>query len=99
GLVDSPRQGDLMRRFVLAQPNWALPAASALFRGGISQPVTYWPMSGLALYRVGNSLAGPAVTTIRSAALAVRRAWPFPTGIAGQLILYEAFTLAGALKF
>jgi len=99
GLVDSPRQASLMGQFVSAQPKWALPAATAPFRGAGTQTVGYWPIPGLGLYRVGNTLAGPAVTTIRSAMLTVNRAWPFTTGTAGQLILFEGFTLPGAQTF
>ena len=89
GLVDTVRAPTLATQFLTAEPNWALPAATAVIGGG-SSTVGYWPTAGWALNALGNSTASTAVGTIRSAALAANRAWPFTTGNAGQLILFES---------
>jgi hypothetical protein len=94
GLVDQARSLNLVNAFAAAQPNWALPATSALFDNGSQQSVGYWPLAGLAFRGVGlNAIAASAATSIRTAALATNRAWPFTTGNAGQLILLESFTI------
>jgi hypothetical protein len=99
GLADG-NQSAVMTRFLAAQPAWAKPAGVALFRGGTDQNVGYWPVAGMGLYRVASVAAATAgVSGIRTAALAVARAWPFTTGNAGQLILFEASALTGALTF
>ncbi len=86
GLVKGSRATQLMARFDAAQPNWDRPAATATFAGGPG-PVGYWPVAGWAFDRTGNTnRAAVASTRIRAAALAANRAWPFTTGIAGQLI-------------
>ena len=94
GLVDATRATGLINAFFGAQPNWALPAASALFDNGSQQSVGYWPVAGLAFRTVGlDTVAASAATSIRAAALQSNRAWPFTTGNAGQLILLESFTI------
>jgi hypothetical protein len=92
GLVDRARGDALMNRLNTQQPNWALPAASALFSGGTPQTVGYWPVAGWAYASLGSSLASGAVSSIRSAAINVGRAWPFTTGNAGQLIIFESYS-------
>ena len=93
GLVpDASRASALASRFNTKQPNWAHPARTAQFSGGSSATVGYWPMAALAYSVVRSSVAGAATTSIRSASLTAKRAWPFTTGNAGQLILLEAYT-------
>jgi hypothetical protein len=87
GLVDSTRAPSLVTKFNTVQPNWALPAATALFSSG-QGIVGYWPAAGLAFNAVNNAVGTTAVGTIRSGALAANRAWPYTTGNAGQLILF-----------
>jgi hypothetical protein len=88
GLVDSTRASALMAKFNLSQPNWQFPAKTALFSGGSQSTVGYWPVAGFVLNALKSSTAAStAVANIRSAALASKRAWPFTTGNAGQLIL------------
>jgi hypothetical protein len=99
GLVEPPRATALMTGFGNSQPKWAAPDELALFRGGTTEKVGYWPVAGLGFYRVGSAQASPAVASIRSASIAARRAWPFTTGSAGQLVLFEGFTLPGAITF
>jgi hypothetical protein len=99
GLVDPVRSRNLMSRFATSQPKWASPGEIALFTGGSQERVGYWPIAGLGLYRLGSSSAASAVSSIRSAALSAGRAWPFTTGNAGQLILFEAYSLPGAVTF
>jgi hypothetical protein len=89
GLVTGSRASALVTRFAQEQPLWDQPAATALFDSG-PQPVGYWPVAGWAFDRVGKSArAAQAAASIRSAALAVARAWPFTTASAGQLIVLE----------
>ncbi|MDX6202210.1 MAG: hypothetical protein QOJ83_1710, partial [Frankiales bacterium] len=58
-------------------------------------PVGYWPVVGWGLLRTGQpGQAASAAASIRTAALSTGRAWPFTTGIAGQLILLEAGDLS-----
>ena len=89
GLVDSARAPTLVTRFNGAQPNWALPAATALFSSGQAL-VGYWPAAGLAFDAVQSTVASTAAASIRAGALAAGRAWPYTTGNAGQLILFQA---------
>jgi hypothetical protein len=98
GLVDSTRSQSLLTKFNTSQPNWHLPAATALFSGG-NAAVGYWPVAGYGFSGIGSPLATTAPVDIRSAALAANRAWPFTTGNAGELILFQlGYTLpfAGA---
>jgi hypothetical protein len=95
GLVDPTRDVGLMTRFTTSQPKWAQPTSTALFSGGATDLVGYWPVAGLALRRVAKDPSA-ALLSIRSAAIASNRAWPFTTGNAGQLILLQASSLSGA---
>ncbi|HEV3364664.1 MAG TPA: hypothetical protein VG795_11120, partial [Acidimicrobiia bacterium] len=92
GLVDRARGDSLMTRLNAAQPNWALPASTAVFSGGSTQTVGYWPVAGWAYASLTSALAPSAVTSIRSAAISADRAWPFTTGNAGQLIIFESYS-------
>ena len=96
GLVPATRGALIMSRFVTEQPAWDEPLALATFAGGMSQPVGYWPVAGLALRRVGSVLAVAGGTSIRTIASNTGRAWPFTTATAGQLILLSAIGLPGA---
>jgi hypothetical protein len=94
GVAETQRSSGLLSSFFAAQPNWALPAATALFDNGTQQQVGYWPVAGLAFRNVGmTTVSANAAGTIRSAAITANRAWPFTTGNAGQLILLESFTI------
>ena len=99
GLASGTRPAALMSRFAATQPNWALPRVIVSFRGGSQDTVGYWPVAGSALYRVNSALASAGVTTINAALGGTNRAWPFTTGNAGQMILYEAVALSGALTY
>jgi hypothetical protein len=89
GLADGPRAAMLVQNFGAAQPNWGVPTATAPFASGPAL-VGYWPVAGWAFARLGDSATGMAAAdSIRSAALAARRAWPFTTGNSGQLIVLE----------
>lgn len=87
GLVEPSRAAALVARFEQEHPAWDLPTATALYDSG-AKPVGYWAPIGWAYQRVGNSTrAATAALNIRSAALAVNRAWPFTPSDAGQLIV------------
>jgi hypothetical protein len=90
GLSTGATACDLMARFATSQPHWANPTATALFTSG-AQVVGYWPAAGLGYLRTGQpAQATAAAGTIRSAAVASARAWPFDSGIAGMLLLLES---------
>jgi hypothetical protein len=88
GLVDATRAQSLVTKFNTSQPNWHSPQATALFSGGTAS-VGYWPVAGYGFSAISSPLAATAPLDIRSAALATNRAWPFTTGNAGQLILFQ----------
>jgi hypothetical protein len=88
GIVEPTLSPTLVTKFNTAQPNWQLPAATAQFSGGTST-VGYWPCAGLAFQLVGSTLTPTAVANIRTGSINANRAWPFTTGNAGQLILFE----------
>jgi hypothetical protein len=86
GLVSGPRSTELMARFDAAQPNWDRPGAMAVNASGPA-PVEYWTVAGWAFARIGQpARAALAGDRMRAAAMAVDRAWPFHTGIAGSLV-------------
>jgi hypothetical protein len=99
GLVADTRARQLMSLFVLVQPKWANPQAIATLSDGLQAEVGYWPVAALALQRMRNPAATTGALSIRSGASAAKRAWPYTTGIAGQLILLQAVTLPGARTF
>ncbi len=90
GIVDSTRASSLITKFTTSQPNWQYPNKTALFSGGSQGTVGYWPVAGFGLNALKSSSAGAAAVNIRAGALANNRAWPFTTGNAGQLILFES---------
>jgi hypothetical protein len=95
GVAEVARSAALINSFAASQPNWALPAATALYDNGSTQPVGYWPVAGLGFRGVGlTDVASRAAESIRSAGVAANRAWPFTTGTAGQLILLESYTVS-----
>jgi hypothetical protein len=90
GLSTGTAAQSLVTRFTTAQPKWANPTATAPFTSGTST-VGYWPAAGLALLQTGQSgQAAAAAGTIRTAAVAAGKAWPFDTGVAGMLVLLES---------
>jgi hypothetical protein len=90
GLVDSVRSPALLAKFNLMQANWHLPLANAIFSGGGTAQVGYWPVAGFGFVAIKSPLASTAALDIRSGAMQANRAWPFTTGNAGQLILLES---------
>ena len=71
-------------------PLWDQPTATDTFNGSPGT-VGYWPVAGWGFLAQGSTArAATAAANIRTAALAVNRAWPFTTGNAGQLIVLEA---------
>jgi hypothetical protein len=85
GLADS-RAADITTRFGLQHPYCDAPAATWTANGQ-THSVEYWPVAGWAYARAGSTTqASLGGTSIRSAALATARAWPYTPGIAGQLI-------------
>jgi hypothetical protein len=94
GLADFTRAGALLSTVAATHPQWAQPQATDLTNGAPA-PVGYWPVVGWGLLRTGQpGQAASAAASIRTAALSTGRAWPFTTGIAGQLILLEAGDLS-----
>jgi hypothetical protein len=89
GLVEGSAASSLFERFESAQPNWDRPTATTKYPWG-SGKVDYWPVGGLAAARAGKpERAKAAAASIRGAALAANRYWPFTTAEAGELILLE----------
>jgi hypothetical protein len=88
--VSKSRATALVGRLQADEPQWSDPTALADINGSTGT-VGYWPVAGWALLHVGQAgAAASAATSIRSAAVAAARAWPFTTGNAGQLIVLES---------
>ncbi|MGH8888691.1 MAG: hypothetical protein ACRDV3_02890 [Acidothermaceae bacterium] len=88
--ISATRAHQLVNTFVQDQPLWDSPTATASVNGG-SGTVGYWSVAGWALLRVGRtSQALAAADSIRTAALAADRDWPFTTGDAAELIVLES---------
>jgi hypothetical protein len=96
GLVDGSHARVLLDTLARVQPQWSSPRATATI-GAYRTHVGYWGAATWAVRREGRSSAA-RVHAIRSAALTARRAWPFTSGDAGQLMVAEAPPLAAAPK-
>jgi hypothetical protein len=84
--IDSGRASALLATLQATHPQWDSPAA---IDGGAT--VGYWPVAGWAFLRAGQTAqAQAAADSIRAAALAANRGWPFTTGVAGELIVLES---------
>lgn len=97
GLADPARASALMTKFVQMHPSWARPTATDLVEGS-ARVVGYWPVVGWGLLRVnqrGPATAGAA--SIRAAADAAARAWPWSVAEAGELIVLDSGTLPAVL--
>jgi hypothetical protein len=89
GLVDGEVAASIMTQFASRQPGWAQPGTVARYSDAI-RSVGYWAPVGWAFARVGRTdLAVAGAGTIRAAAEAVGRAWPFSTADAGELIVLD----------
>jgi hypothetical protein len=90
GLAGVDRGSRIMDRFRHDQPDWSKPATLAGSSSG-SRTRGYWAVAGWAFLQVGSRAESQAgAESIRAAALAAGRAWPFSSGDAGQLILLES---------
>src|SRR5437763_6945993 len=90
GLAGGERAARIMDRFRQEQPEWSRPAALARYDTG-SRATGYWAVAGWGLLLTGSTAESQAAAgSIREAALAAGRAWPFSSGDAGQLILLES---------
>jgi hypothetical protein len=90
GLTGGVRAQALMNHFNRVHPLWDQPASADLFSWG-QATVGYWPVGGLAMARAGRAvLAATAAKLIEAAAVTANRAWPFTTGVAGNLIELES---------
>jgi hypothetical protein len=90
GLVGGDRGTRIMDHFLHEQPAWSKPATLARYQAG-SKPTGYWAVAGWALLQTGSAAESQAAAgSIRAAALAAGRAWPFSSGDAGQLMLLES---------
>jgi hypothetical protein len=92
GVLDGTRAHQLLATLTRMQPQWATPTAIATI-GSARTRVGYWAAATWALRREGTSPAA-RIHSIRHAALSANRAWPFTSGVAGQLMVAEAAPLA-----
>jgi hypothetical protein len=93
GVTAADRSTALMSTFTQAQPRWSDPTATATFDSG-TQTVGYWPVAGWALLRANRAAdALAAAASIRQAAVAAGRVWPYTSGNSGQLIVLESAAL------
>ena len=92
GVVGGTRAHQLLATLTRMQPQWASPRATATI-GSARTRVGYWAAATWALRREGTSPSA-RIHSIRSAALSANRAWPFTSGVAGQLMVAEAAPLA-----
>ena len=89
GATTSSRATTILTRFGVAQPNWDVPTdmAPQLTNGTVSlSEIGYWPFAATA-YAVASNLAvdKTAAVSLQAAADAAGEAWPWNTGVAGQL--------------
>lgn len=88
GVVTGAAAQDLFARFDAAQP-WDQPTATSQYPWGIGT-VDYWPVGAIAALRAGNpARAASAHDSIRNAALAKNRFWPYTTAEAGEMLMLE----------
>lgn len=88
--ISANRARILVGQLEATESQWSQPTAGAQIDGAPGT-VGYWPQAGWALLRLGRwDAAQAAAASIRAAALVTGRAWPFTTGVAGQLIVLEA---------
>jgi hypothetical protein len=81
-----------MGHFSAAQPNWGEPTATVTCYDGYVYPcgAGYWPVVGWGFFIAGDpNLGREGAASIRAAAMVADGAWPFTTGVQGQLILLE----------
>jgi hypothetical protein len=89
GLADRTRSVAIMNRFRSSQPAWAQPTATATYTEG-RHVVGYWVPAGWAFARIGDTATAAAgAASIRAAADAAGRAWPFTPSDLGQLIMLD----------
>ncbi len=87
GLVDASRASALVSKFEQTHPNWDKPTSMDRYDTG-SKAVGYWAPIGWAYQRVNNAArATLGATSIRLAAVAANRAWPFTPSDEGQLLV------------
>ncbi|MHB1843584.1 MAG: glucosidase family protein [Deltaproteobacteria bacterium] len=85
-VIDAGVAAGLAATFLSTWPTWDAPLDSL----GDAGSVNYWPIVGLGLRFAGMASAEAAgEASIREAGLDAGRAWPFTTGVSGELILVE----------
>jgi hypothetical protein len=90
--VTEGRGAALMAHFASAQPDWDQPTATVSCYDGYVYPCQagYWPLAGWGSFTAGDPNNGQlGAASIRAAAIAVNRSWPFTSGVDGQLIVLE----------
>lgn len=96
GLDVGNRTVTLVQQFAESQLDWAHPTATARFEEG-PRVVGYWVPAAWAFRRAGfASEAESGLATIRAAAVAAGRSWPFSTADAGELVVAETTGHPGA---
>jgi len=91
GLASPAQSATIVSHLTAADATWDVPTALVTNRQNgdfLTQPVGWWPLTGLAFAAEGDhALAAQGAAQISAAATAVGDAWPYTTGNAGQLIL------------
>jgi hypothetical protein len=94
GLTDQSRSAALLHSLQTAHPQWDQPQATDVVNGSPAT-VGYWPVIGWGLLRAGDKAgASTAAAAIRGSAVAQNHAWPYTSGVAGQLVVLEAGNLS-----
>lgn len=90
GIVPSARAAALAARIEQTHPQWDDPSALDVFdppEGREIRPVGWWPSFADAFTNAGMQARGLAgFTSMRDAAIAAGRAWPYHAGSAGRMI-------------
>jgi hypothetical protein len=94
GLADPSHVKTLVSHFTKVHPQWDQPASTDRYDTGVG-PVGYWSPAGWALGQVKPRGTSAAAQSVRQAALAAGRAWPFTPSDAGQLIVLETWNAGG----
>lgn len=89
GPANPSQEAALLGTMSTDHPLWAQPLATDQVNGAPAS-VGYWPVAGWAYLRTGDTAsAASAATSIRAAAASQADAWPYTSGVAGQLVLLE----------